>query len=125
MERITVYRSQMIEDSIYGLYGMRDGKYVSRAAKDMAYGDSNFDRFPLPVEDPKLLDHRGTKMFYGFKNINQLKYWVYKKEWRTLLYEDAFEIRVYKALGVHGAHQSVFWKKNMIGRKYKIGLDLL
>lgn len=37
-----------------------------------------------------------TLFNYGFGNLDQLKNWVYKKEWRTELQKKGFKVSVYK-----------------------------
>ena len=45
---------------------------------------------------------------YAFKSLEQLKNWIYKKEWRTKLKRDGLKLIVIDAKGFHGNTQAVF-----------------
>lgn len=97
---------------------MSGGDYRAKCSYEM----EDFEKHPTPHSDELLCDHMSKGMYFGFNSIYQLKQWVYKQKWRQELQDEGFEIRVYKALGVHGIQQSIFLKKKMYGKKYKLGI---
>lgn len=92
---------------------------------DMVFEDEDYNprRHPLPCQDSLLLKGLGKKWpdFFGhdamnfqgnhhfaFKSLEQLKFWLYRQEWREWLEQRGFEIVVYEAEGVYGDTQAVF-----------------
>lgn len=95
----------------------KDGVYQgmnSVSTKMLKNNCENPERHPLPSEDDKLREFWSIyreKLFFGFKSIEQLKFWVYKREWRETLEAEGYFISKIKARGKHGDTQSVYFNE--------------
>jgi len=82
---------------------------------------SDFERHPMPFEDAELADYYDTAMEIGssnfrfaFASIEQLKYWIYRTEWRKILHDKGLKIAVIEADGFHGDTQAMYEKESRV-----------
>lgn len=81
------------------------------------------DRHPEPRYDSKLLSQlKGRNWgYFGFGSLAQLKFWVYKYEWRETLHSFGYHVSVIQSKdAIIGDTQVVFWN----GKRTGLKLDL-
>ncbi len=103
MKGVTIYRIENKEG---------EGLYTAFPVGSYPRIEMNEDkRHPPPFDDDKirqtwtdLLD----RLNFGFASMDQLRFWVYKREWREDLHKKGMSIKRITANGVHGDTQAVF-----------------
>lgn len=90
---------------------------------------SDFERHPLPEEDPALVDYYDSAMGQGhayfrfaFKSLDQLKYWIYRTEWRQYLHKQGLRVAVIEADGHYGDTQAMYEHNTRVDIEF---LDLI
>jgi len=98
---VTIYRVE--NNNKEGMYGGSDVPCSWEMVESKTH--------PSPYEDDKIKpfwDRHSKDLQFGFSSIQQLRFWIYKKEWREQLDASGFHISVIIAKGAHGDTQSVF-----------------
>ena len=110
----TIYRVHHHDSLFRGMYT------VGPASSFMMDLDG---RHPAPEDDPKLgweyMDYRDhPRYIFGFCNLEQLKFWVYKEEWITRLKGDNFIISRLEAISpmyvFHGRTQAIIDRESIL-----------
>lgn len=107
----TIYRVENKQGG--GMY--RGGHPVTDQMSGAATDDSGRCRHPMPHNDQGLFafyddGFMPEKHQFAFGSIQQLKFWIYRREWREELEADGFTIKMICADAIVGDTQAIFDK---------------